>query len=95
MGQRWLSSFSLDDIIPEVMKYMIGLLAVGLLGVFALIAAGYCLWLTTTSLSYRRVNIVENELLLSLGVFVITLISSVVIIVRWRRSRLGSPKRPA
>jgi membrane protein implicated in regulation of membrane protease activity len=77
------------------MKYIIGLLVVGLLGVFALIAAGYCLWLTTTSLSYRRVDIVENELLLSLGVFVIALISSVVIIVRWRRSRLASPKRPA
>ena len=50
---------------------MIGLLAVGLLGVSALIAAGYCLWLTTTSLSYRRVDIVENEFCLSLGVFVI------------------------
>jgi membrane protein implicated in regulation of membrane protease activity len=79
---------------PTVMKYMIGLLAVGLLGVLALIAAGSCLWLTTTSLSYRRVNIVENELLLSLGVFLIALISSLVIIARWRRSDLGSPKRP-
>jgi hypothetical protein len=68
------------------MKYMIGLLAVGLLGVSALIAAGYCLWLTTTSLSYRRVDIVENEFCLSLGFFVLALISSVVIIVRWRRS---------
>jgi hypothetical protein len=47
------------------MKYMIGLLVVGLVGVSALIAAGYCLWLTTTSLSYRRVDIVENEFLLS------------------------------
>jgi hypothetical protein len=77
------------------MKYIIGLLVVGLLGVFALIAAGYCLWLTTTSLSYRRVDIVENELLLSLGVFVIALVSSVVIIVRWRRSRRASPRRLA
>jgi hypothetical protein len=77
------------------MKYFVGLLIVGLLGVFALIAAGYCLWLTTTSLSYRRVDIVENELLLSLGVFVIALVSSVVIIVRWRRSRRASPRRLA
>jgi membrane protein implicated in regulation of membrane protease activity len=77
------------------MKYMIGLLVVGLVGVSALIAAGYCLWLTTTSLSYRRVDIVENEFLLSLGVFAIALVSSVVIIVRWHRSRLASPKRPA
>jgi hypothetical protein len=77
------------------MKYFVGLLIVGLLGVFALIAAGYCLWLTTTSLSYRRVDIVENELLLSLGVFAIALVGSVVIIVRWRRSRRASQRRPA
>ena len=77
------------------MKYFVGLLIVGLLGVSALIAAGYCLWLTTTSLSYRRVDIVENELLLSLGVFAIALVSSVVIIVRWRRSRHASPRKPA
>ena len=51
------------------MKYLVGLLAVGLLGVVALISAGYCLWLTTTSLSYRRVDVVESELCLWLGVF--------------------------
>ena len=69
------------------MKYLVWLLAVGLLGVVALIMAGYCLWLTTTSLSYARVNTVENELLLSLGVFLVALASSVVIIMRWVRSR--------
>jgi hypothetical protein len=69
------------------MKYMVGLLAVGLLGVFALLSAGYCLWLTTTSLSYRQVDVVETELCGSLGVFLIALASSLVIIVRWRRSR--------
>ena len=77
------------------MKYIVGLLIMGLLGIFALLSAGYCLWLTTTSLSYRRVDIVENELCLSLGVFVIALVSSVVIIVRWRQSRRASPRRPA
>ena len=61
------------------MKYLVWLLAVGLLGIVALIMAGYCLWLTTTSLSYARVNTVENELLLSLGVFLLALASSVVI----------------
>ena len=69
------------------MKYLVGLLAVGLLAVVALISAGYCLWLTTTSLSFRRVNVVETELCLSLGVFLIALASSLVIIVRWRGSR--------
>jgi hypothetical protein len=69
------------------MKYLVGLLAVSLLGVVALISASYCLWLTTTSLSYRRVDVVETELCLWLGVFLIALASSLVIIVRWRRSR--------
>jgi len=67
-------------------KYLVGLLLVGLLAVVALIMTGYCLWLTTTSLSYARVNAVENELLLSLGVFLIALASSLVMIVRWRQS---------
>jgi membrane protein implicated in regulation of membrane protease activity len=72
-------------------KYLVWLLAVGLLGVVALIMAGYCLWLTTTSFSYARVNTVENELLLSLGVFLLALASSVVIIMRWVRSRQARP----
>ena len=69
------------------MKYLVWLLAVGLLGVAALIKAGYCLWLTTTSLSYARVNTVENELLLSFGVFLLASAGSVVIIIRWVRSK--------
>ena len=69
------------------MKYMVGLVIVGLLGVVALIVAGYCLWLTTTSLSYARVNAVENGLFLSLGIFMMALASSAVIIARWLRSR--------
>ena len=69
------------------MKYFVWLLAVGLLGVVALIVAGYCLWLTTTSLSYARVNTVENELLLSLAVFLLASAGSVVIIMRWVRSK--------
>ena len=73
------------------MKYLVWLLAVGLLGVVALIMAGYCLWLTTTSLSYARVKTVENELLLFVGVFLLALASSVVIIMRWIRSRQARP----
>jgi membrane protein implicated in regulation of membrane protease activity len=72
-------------------KYLVWLLTVGLLGIAALIMAGYCLWLTTTSLSYARVNTVENELLLSLGVFLLALASSLVIIMRWVRSRQARP----
>ena len=75
------------------LKYLVWLLAVGLLGIVGLIMAGYCLWLTTTSLSYARVKTVENELLLSLGVFLLALAGSVVIIMRWvqsKQSRSGS-----
>jgi membrane protein implicated in regulation of membrane protease activity len=73
------------------MKYLAWLLAVGLVGVLALIMAGYCLWLTTTSLSYARVNTVENELLLSLGVFLLASAGLVVIIIRWVRSKQSRP----
>ena len=73
------------------MKYLVWLLVVGLLGVVALVMAGYCLWLTTTSLSYARVNTVENELLLSFSVFLLALASSIVIIMRWVRSRQARP----
>ena len=72
-------------------KYLVWLLVFGLLGVVALIMAGYCLWLTTTSLSYARVNTVENELLLSLGVFLLSLAGSIVIVMRWVRSRQARP----
>ena len=73
------------------MKYLVWLLAVGLLGIVALIMAGYCLWLTTTSLSYARVNTVENELLLSLGIFLLASAGSVVIIMLWVRSKQSRP----
>jgi membrane protein implicated in regulation of membrane protease activity len=72
-------------------KYLVWLLAVGLLGVIALIMAGYCLWLTTTSLSYARVNTVENEFLLSLGIFLLASAGSAVIIMRWLRSKQSKP----
>jgi hypothetical protein len=68
------------------MKYVVWLLAVGLIGVGALVMAGYCLRLTTTSLSYARVNTVENEFLLSLGVFLLALAGSIIIVMRWFQS---------
>ncbi|HEU0208089.1 MAG TPA: hypothetical protein VFQ78_03840 [Candidatus Udaeobacter sp.] len=68
-------------------KYLVWLLLVGLLSIVASIMAGYCLWLTTTSLSYARVHTVENEFLLSLAVFLLALAGSIVIIMLWARSR--------
>jgi len=53
---------------------------------FALISAAYCFWLMTIPLSYDLVYVVVIGFVVSLGVFVIALISSFVIVVRLRRS---------
>ena len=74
------------------MKYLVWFLAVGLIAVAALIMAGYCVWLTTKSLSYARVHTVENELLLSVAVFLLASIGLLVIILRWVGSKRSSPR---
>ena len=58
----------------------------GLVGVLALISAVYCFWLMTIPLSYDLVYVVVIGFVVSLGVFVIALISSFVMVVRLRRS---------
>ena len=61
-------------------------MVVGLIGMLALISAAYCFWLMTIPLSYDLVYVVVIGFVVSLGVFVIALISSFVIVVRLRRS---------
>ena len=58
----------------------------GLIGVLALISAGYCFWLMTVPLSYDWVPVVLIGFVVSIGVFVISLISSIIFLVRLRRS---------
>ncbi len=58
------------------MKTKLTLKVVGLIGVLALISAGYCFWLMTVPLSYDWVPVVVIGFVLSIGVFVISLISS-------------------
>jgi membrane protein implicated in regulation of membrane protease activity len=61
-----------------------------LIGVLALISAGYCFWLMTIPLSYRWVPVVITGFLLAIFVFVISLITSLVVLIRLRRSPRSS-----
>ena len=70
-----------------VMKTKLALKVVGLIGVLALISAGYCFWLMTVPLSYDWVPVVLIGFVVSIGVFVISMISSIIFLVRLRRSR--------
>jgi membrane protein implicated in regulation of membrane protease activity len=68
------------------MKTKLPLKVVGLIGVLALILAGYCFWLMTVPLSYDWVPVVLIGFVLSTGVFVISLITSFIVLIRLRRS---------
>jgi membrane protein implicated in regulation of membrane protease activity len=68
------------------MKTKLALKMVGLIGVLALISAGYCFWLMTVPLSYDWVPVVLIGFVLSTGVFVISLITSFIVLIRLRRS---------
>ena len=58
----------------------------GLIGVLALISTGYCFWLMTVPLSYHWVPVVLIGFVVSIGVFVISLITSFIVLIRLRRS---------
>ena len=58
----------------------------GLIGVLALISAGYCFWLMTVPLSYDWVPVVLIGFVVAIGVFVISLITSLIVLIRLRRS---------
>jgi hypothetical protein len=73
-----------------VMKTKLALKVVGLIGVLALISAGYCFWLMTVPLSYDWVYTVVIGFVVSIGVFVISLISSFIVLIRLSRSRRAS-----
>ena len=68
------------------MKTKLALKVVGLIGVLALISAGYCFWLMTVPLSYDWVPVVLIGFVVSIGVFVFSLISSFIIFIRLHRS---------
>ena len=68
------------------MKTKLALKVVGLIGVLALISAGYCFWLMTVPLSYDWVYAVVIGFVVAIGVFIISLITSFIIFIRLRRS---------
>ena len=65
----------------------------GLIGVLALISTGYCFWLMTVPLSYHWVPVVLIGFVVSIGVFVISLITAFILLTRLRRSP-HSPNTP-
>ena len=68
------------------MKTKLVLKIAGLIGVLALISTGYCFWLMTIPLSYHWVPVVLIGFVVSIGVFVISLITSFILLTRLRRS---------
>ena len=68
------------------MKTKLVLKIAGLIGVLVLISAGYCFWLMTVPLSYDWVPVVLIGFVVAIGVFVISLITSFIVLVRLRRS---------
>ena len=68
-------------------------MVIALIGVLAFISAAYCFWLMTVPLSYDLVYVVVIGFIVSLGVFVIALISSFILVIRLRGSR-RAPRSP-
>ena len=68
------------------MKTKLVLKVAGLIGVLALISAGYCFWLMTVPLSYDWVPVVLIGFVVAIGGLVISLITSFIVLIRLRRS---------
>jgi membrane protein implicated in regulation of membrane protease activity len=68
------------------MKTKLVLTIAVLVGVLALVAAGYCFWLMNVPLSYRWVPVVITGFLLAIFVFIISLITSFIALMQLRRS---------
>ena len=70
---------------PVVIKTKRRLRIVSLIGGLAFVLAAYCFWLMTVPLSYEYVYIVVGGFLISLLVFVVTLVTAFVLAIRLRR----------
>jgi len=69
-----------------VMKAKLVLNGAILVGALALISAGYCFWPMTIPLSYDWVPVVLIGFVVAIGVFVISLVTLFIVLVRLRRS---------
>jgi len=74
----------------QIMKTKLVLTIAGVIGLLALISAGYCFWLMTVPLSYDWVPVVLIGFVVTAGVFVISMITSFVVLIRLRRSPRAS-----
>jgi len=70
----------------EVMKTKLVLAIAVLSGVVSLISGGYCFYLMNVPLSYRWVPVVVTGFLLAVFMFIMSLITSFVALIRLRRS---------
>ena len=68
------------------MKTKLVLTIAVVIGVMALIAAGYCFWLMDNPLSYKWVPVVITGFLLAIFVFIISLITFFIAVTQSRRS---------
>lgn len=68
------------------MKTKLVLKVTVLIGVLALISAGYCFWLMTVPLSYEWVPVVITGFLLAIFVFIISLVTFFIALTQSRRS---------
>ena len=66
------------------MKTKLVLKIAGLIGALALISTGYCFWLMTVPLSYHWVPVVLIGFVVAIGVFVISLITLFIVLIRLR-----------
>lgn len=57
-----------------------------MIGVLALISAGYCFWLMDNPLSYRWVPVVITGFLLAIFVFIVCLVAFFIALIQLRRS---------
>jgi membrane protein implicated in regulation of membrane protease activity len=76
------------------MKTKLVLKVAVLIGTLALISAGYCFWLMTVPLSYDWVPVVLIGFVVATGVFVTSLVTLFIVLIRLRRSsrQLDAPQ---
>ena len=75
------------------MKTKLSLIVTSLICVLALVSAVYCFWLMTVPLSYNLVVPVLIGFVLSLLLFVIALIISIIAAIRLRKSHAAPSAR--
>jgi len=69
------------------MKTKRALVVTGSIAVISFLSGAYCFWMMTVPLSYDWVYVVVIGFIVSVGAFIISLITLLVLVTRLRRSR--------